>query len=548
LAVGATGQSRDLYLAPGRLRTLAELELRLGHTEKASELYQRATDIVEGILVYAPDKSAKLAVLTEMSPVFTGHFKLAAQLNRPSLGFRIIEQVRGRIVAESLLQPTEREADDPQTEDAIRRLKVQLVRTDGASQRHALLDQLFFAEQARWTGLSRGNFHRVDPAAEITLRQVQGQLQKGEVILEYVLGDTESFCLKISASSSLIVKISPRKKIEMLAEAYLRRLKARKELPDDGHELFATLIEPLSLGPADTSIVIVPDGVLHLVPFGALRQNSGSYIASDHTIWYLPSAGALPLLRRARGTEPPRLLLAVGGVQYDDSPESFLLSQTSTALDRAIHREGGAMPMHIPNLPGTQEEIRAAASVLGASDARLIAGRQGTETEFKSALLNQFRIIHLAIHGEANTKNPDRAALVFRPDPPTDDGLLETREILGLHLNADLVVLSACDTAVGHLQGEEGVANLSRAFLVAGSKSVISTLWSIDDTYSLFLMKHFYIHLREGISEAEALRLSQTDLLHKFGNDTPAADWAAFTLLGDGDLTLFAPKRQLSFQ
>ena len=125
--------------------------------------------------------------------------------------------------------------------------------------------------------------------------------------------------------------------------------------------------------------------------------------------------------------------------------------------------------------------------------------------------------------------------MIFRPDPPQDDGLLEPREILALHLNADLVVLSACDTAVGHLQGEEGIENLARAFLIAGSESVVSTLWPIDDTYSLFLMKHFYTHLRDGATEAQALRLSQMDLLNKFGKDTPAADWAAFTLLGDGD-------------
>ncbi|MGI9072622.1 MAG: CHAT domain-containing protein, partial [Bryobacteraceae bacterium] len=117
------------------------------------------------------------------------------------------------------------------------------------------------------------------------------------------------------------------------------------------------------------------------------------------------------------------------------------------------------------------------------------------------------------------------------------------REILNLHLNAALVVLSACESAVGPLQGEEGIANLARAFLEAGSKSVISTLWPIDDTYSLFLMKRFYTHLRDGLSEAEALRLSQTDLLGKFGMETPAADWAAFTLLGDGDRVIFPGKR-----
>ncbi|MGH9438059.1 MAG: CHAT domain-containing protein, partial [Terriglobia bacterium] len=110
---------------------------------------------------------------------------------------------------------------------------------------------------------------------------------------------------------------------------------------------------------------------------------------------------------------------------------------------------------------------------------------------------------------------------------------------LGLHLNADMVVLSACSTAVGHLQGEEGIADLARTFLAVGAKSVVSTLWQIDDTYSLFLMKRFYTHLREGMPEAVALADSQKDLLSKFGRNTPVADWAAFTLLGDGDRAIF---------
>ena len=102
---------------------------------------------------------------------------------------------------------------------------------------------------------------------------------------------------------------------------------------------------------------------------------------------------------------------------------------------------------------------------------------------------------------------------------------------------------AASSTAVGHLEGEEGIENLARAFLMAGSQAVISTLWPIDDTYSLFLMKRFYTHIRDGVTESEALRLSQTELLGTFGKDTAVANWAAFTLLGDGDRTIVPQHR-----
>jgi CHAT domain-containing protein len=410
-----------------------------------------------------------------------------------------------------------------------------------------LVDRLFFAEQARWTDVSVSGVPALDPSVDVTLADVQRQLHPNEAVLEYVLGETESFCLRINHSASTIVKLAPRKKIETHVNAYLTQLKAKKDSSSESQALFALLIQPLHLSAALTSIIIVPDGGLHLVPFSALEESSGAVIASDRAVSYLPSAGTLSLLRTRRRSEPPRMFLGVGGVEYSNKAQSIMLADAKPGLTRGDYYDVDFT--RLPNLPGTEEEIRSAADILGAYDATLLVGRNGTETKFKSARLNQFRIVHLAVHGKANAKNPDRAALIFRPDPPEEDGLLEPREILGLHLNADLVVLSACETAVGHLQGEEGIANLARAFLIAGSESVISSLWPIDDTYSLFLMKRFYTHLRNGVSEAEALRLSETDLLDKFGKGTPAADWAAFTLLGDGDRVMLPENRtQVSSQ
>ena len=532
-AVAATGGSRDMYFAPARLRTLAELETAVGQIDQASELYQRATDIIEGMVAAAPDEAARASLLAQMSPIFVDHFAIAAQRSSPAQAFRIIEQVRGRIVAERLLQPAFEEPRDTQTEDGIRRLKVQLVRTQAVKQRRDLIDRLFFAEQARWTDVSGNSIRGLDPSVDVTLADVQRQLHQNEVLVEYVLGQSESFCLRISRSASTIVKLAPRKNVETHVDAYLAQLKARKDSSSESRALFALLVQPLRLPPGLTSIIIVPDGVLHLLPFSALEQSSGSFIASDRAVSYLPSAGTLSLLRSRRRSEPPRMFLGVGGVEYSNRPQSTLLADGKAGLTRGAYYDVDLA--RLPNLPGTGEEVRTAADILGGKDATLLSGPNGTETEFKSAQLNQFRIVHLAVHGKANAKNPDRAALIFRPDPPQEDGLLEPREILSLPLNAELVVLSACDTAVGHLQGEEGVANLARAFLIAGSESVISTLWPIDDTYSLFLMKRFYTHLRNGTTEAQALRLSETDLLDKFGKNTPAADWAAFTLLGEGD-------------
>jgi CHAT domain-containing protein len=139
---------------------------------------------------------------------------------------------------------------------------------------------------------------------------------------------------------------------------------------------------------------------------------------------------------------------------------------------------------------------------------------------------------HLAVHGFADTQYPERSALVLGKDS-SDDGLLQVREIIRLKLNAQLATLSACDTGVGKLQGEEGISNLAEAFLVAGARSVVASLWSADDTSASSLMEQFYKRLADGESVSAALRNAKLDMLSKFGNDLNPYYWAAFISVGE---------------
>ncbi len=131
----------------------------------------------------------------------------------------------------------------------------------------------------------------------------------------------------------------------------------------------------------------------------------------------------------------------------------------------------------------------------------------------------------------------NRSALVLLSDPAAgEDGFLQASEIVQLPLKSDLVILSACDTAIGPLEGEEGIAALSRAFLLAGARSVVSTLWSIDDTFSLFLMKQFYKHLASHEPPATALTSAKRDMLRKYGAAAVPYYWAGYTLEGAANL------------
>jgi CHAT domain-containing protein len=165
----------------------------------------------------------------------------------------------------------------------------------------------------------------------------------------------------------------------------------------------------------------------------------------------------------------------------------------------------------------------------------LLLGSDATEAAFKAEPLAEFQIIHIAAHGIASPKFADRAALVFGSDPKSgEDGLLQVREIRDLSLNADLVTLSACDTGVGPLEGAEGIANLVRAFLFAGTKSVVASLWTANDPSTRTLMAPFYRYLADGEDKGSALRHAQMDLIAEFGDRALPFYWAGFILVGDG--------------
>jgi len=189
---------------------------------------------------------------------------------------------------------------------------------------------------------------------------------------------------------------------------------------------------------------------------------------------------------------------------------------------------------NLNDLPASRQELEEASNTLKPANAVLLMGEAATETAFKKQPLANFRIIHIAAHAVAEPRFPERAALVLGFDPNShEDGLLQAREIAGLQLNADLVTLSACDTAKGKLQGEEGNSSLVQAFLLAGAKSVVAALWEIDDKPTEALMKNFYGHLAHGMEKASALHQAKLDLLNDFGDYSPQT-WAGFTLVGDG--------------
>jgi CHAT domain-containing protein len=318
------------------------------------------------------------------------------------------------------------------------------------------------------------------------------------------------------------VSLGSREQIEKLVASYLKAVKAKLPAVQEARSLYNDLLRPIRETSQKGTFIIVPDGQLHLVPFDGLKDATGRCVVETRTVVYSPSANSFYLLaEQNRPQKARKALLAIGGVPYSRSP------MNRTGLTRGFNRSGFA------DLPSSADEVRIAAAAFPGQKVDLLVGASATEAAFKAASLNEYRVIHLAVHAFADSTFPDRAALVLLSDPAAgEDGFLQASEIAQMRFPSDLVVLSACDTSVGPLQGQDGVANLSRAFLEAGARSVISTLWEIDDNSALFLMKRFYAHLSANQSAATSLTAAKRDMLRTFGPKALPYQWAGFTIEG----------------
>jgi CHAT domain-containing protein len=183
-------------------------------------------------------------------------------------------------------------------------------------------------------------------------------------------------------------------------------------------------------------------------------------------------------------------------------------------------------------LPFARRESRAVVGSLGGGSVQRL-GEEASETYLKTAPLQRFGVLHFATHAVTDETHPERSGVMLAPGAANQDGLLQIREILDLHLNGRVVVLSACSSNTGVLLRGEGVMSLARAFFQAGAHTVVASLWRLRDDEAADLFERFYRHLGRGASVAAALRAAQRELI---AEGAPAAAWAGVVVLGDGDV------------
>ena len=289
-------------------------------------------------------------------------------------------------------------------------------------------------------------------------------------------------------------------------------------------KLYQLLIEPIAdILPQNAPkqrVIFIPHGKLFLVPFPAIIDDNGNYLIEQHTILTAPSIQVLDLAQKQR--------LALDYSQ-NLNPDQ-LLFVGNPAMPKVWDPSASDF-RQLANLPGAEQEALAIANFL---DSQPLLNATATEQQIKQQI-ETVRVIHFATHGLLEYGRPEDSgfndvpgAIALAPGQG-EDGLLTSAEIGDLNLQAELVVLSACDTGRGDITGD-GVIGLSRSLFEAGVPSVIVSLWSVPDAPTADLMTEFYRQWRSGLDKAQALRQA---MLATMATHPEPRDWAAFTLIGE---------------
>jgi CHAT domain-containing protein len=405
----------------------------------------------------------------------------------------------------------------------------------------------------------------------LSVREVQRKLLDGRTaLLEYALGEERSYVWLITPQQVRSWTLANRSEIETQARHVYELLTARLQTSDKPYTervrnadaqywqaaaKLSTMLLPSELMAqlSQLSLLVVKDGALQYLPFSALPLLGAAKetpLLTKFEITSLPSVAVLGELRRQQATRQPRakLLAVLADPVYKANDErlratntkladkTMAAAQSSPASNELQLRTSDGSPISLMRLFNAEAEAEAIRKYATPEQCLLLKGLEVNRSVLDDPQLSDFRILHFATHGYLNSEHPELSGLALsniRPDGKEMDGLLRMHEIYRLKLPADLVVLSACETALGKEVRGEGLIALTRGFMYAGATRVVASLWKVNDATTPQLMDHFYAGmLKENLSPAAALRKAQLEMLK---NDRTRAPfyWAAFILQGE---------------
>jgi CHAT domain-containing protein/predicted negative regulator of RcsB-dependent stress response len=336
--------------------------------------------------------------------------------------------------------------------------------------------------------------------ATASARKIQSSLPVDAALISYFLEDSRAIIWTVDRNSiqATLAKNNGRKIAQWAGDYREALASGQTELAKSlGSKLYASLIEPIR-GRLNSKqkLIVVPSGALHYLPFAGLRGSDGKYLIENQTVAALPNASSLFYVEGAIATDKGKIL-AFGDPQRDrESRLEFANKEVQVASK--------SFPKKIT-----------------------LTGENAKESVLKNLSKIDAEVLHFAVHGRFDKRDPLKSALLLTKDS-NEDGDLETYEIYGLNINSNLVVLSACESGIGKLARGDEVQSLNRAFIYAGAGGVIGSLWKVSDESTFKLMTYFYEELPKR-GPAGALRFAQIKLMKEFPSPY---HWAAFYLTG----------------
>jgi len=442
--------------------------------------------------------------------------------------------------------------------------------TELTAQQDQATTEITASSPKKYTGLLK--------AQHVNFKDLQREVLDSETLaLEYSLGEERSYLWVVGRDSLNSYVLPGKAEIEREAYRFYRTLtsisRPRKGSTVSGRaranarafsaardRLSRTLLAPIAASLGAKRLLIVPDGALQYVPFAALIEpDTKGPLAVTHELAAVPSLSVLLELRNeapSRSFAPKTLAVIADPVVEDHDPRLYE-GQTVTGpgpsrRPRGIGRgaaifEGARDPLSNSNgvdgainfvrLIFAAEEADALASLLPENERVVWKGFEASRQTVLSDEVGNFRIIHFATHGLLDFQHPKLSCLLLsrfdRAGKP-QDGSLRLQDVYNLKLSADLVVLSACQTALGKEIRGEGLIGLTRGFMYAGARRVVASLWNVDDSATAKLMERFYRKMLgpEKLRPAAALRAAQIEMMREERWQDPYF-WAAFVLQGE---------------
>jgi CHAT domain-containing protein len=536
--------SMELPEVRWRARTaVGRLSAAMGHASEAATAFEDAIALVEDLRAQVGGEETRSRFFSDRLAPYQERIALALRAGRTAEAFVFAERSKARALLDVIRG--DRAPITTAMTEAERRKEVTL-RTSLASANTEvrLAAQAAMPEEARIAAsktkrdairIDYEDFQSVLYASHPDLRVRRAgapvlsasearELLSGRpdaAIIEFVVGDRRTWAFVIDASAVRAFQLSTSSAdISRGVRDFRARLAGRDLRADESaRRLYDEVLGPLhDRVNGKTELMIVPDGVLWDLPFQALRSPADRYVIEDAAVSYAPS---ITVLR-----ETMRLRRTAGG------PATLLALGNPTSNPGAVRREKLTRGGPLDSLPEAEIEVKRLAEIYGASS-RVYVGADAREDRWK-AEAPHYRVVHVAAHGVLDNSSPLYSYLALAPSTDAkEDGLLEAWEIMNMRLQADLVVLSACETARGRVAPGEGVVGLMWALFVAGTPTTLVSQWKIESASSTALMIRFHEEWHAGVSKARALQRASLQVLQTRASAHPFY-WAGYILVGDG--------------